>query len=57
MKITALEDHKCAYCPRTIKKGEECLACMNLPEKPEKQEYEVLYVCMKCHHGTCEDKT
>ena len=48
MKITALEDHKCFCCPKIIKKGEECLVFMILPKNPEKEEFDLLYMCLEC---------
>lgn len=52
MKIKALVDHDCSNCPKTIKAGEECLIFFSYPKEPDKREFDVFYLCMKCGEKT-----
>ncbi|MEM4703688.1 MAG: hypothetical protein QXJ02_01265 [Candidatus Bathyarchaeia archaeon] len=48
MKITALKEHECFCCGKTIKKGEECFASFVNPSDAQKNEFDVIYTCSKC---------
>ncbi|MEM3696703.1 MAG: hypothetical protein QXQ94_04265 [Candidatus Bathyarchaeia archaeon] len=48
MKIVALKEHTCYCCGETIKKGEECIALFVNPSNPAKNEFDVIYTCLKC---------
>lgn len=55
MKVKALKDHECFCCGKMIKKGEFCFAFMISPENPEKNEFDVVYTCLKCsEEETCQ---
>ncbi|MCS7114807.1 MAG: hypothetical protein RMJ15_09410 [Nitrososphaerota archaeon] len=47
MKVKALKDHECFCCGETIRKGAICFAFMVKPEKPDKNEFDVVYTCLK----------
>jgi len=48
MKVKALKEHKCYCCGAAISKGEECFAFFINPTDTSKNEFEVIYTCLKC---------
>jgi len=48
MKVVALKEHKCFCCDAVIGKGEECFAFFVNPSDPKKNEFDVVYTCLKC---------
>jgi len=48
MKVVALKERRCYCCGGTIPKGEECFAFIVNPADPEKNEFDVIYTCLKC---------
>jgi hypothetical protein len=48
MKIAALKEHKCYCCGSIINKGKNCFAYIINPSDPDKNEFDVIYTCLKC---------
>ncbi|MBC7129779.1 hypothetical protein H5T51_00975 [Candidatus Bathyarchaeota archaeon] len=48
MRVKAITDHVCYCCGGAIKKGEECIAFIVSPENPDKAEFDIIYICLRC---------